>query len=185
MANVLATTIERFKGFWARTNVTQRVFLAGLAVAVVVAFLFMLVMLNQPNMKVLYSQLAPEDANRVVEILKAEKVKYALADNGATVMVPEAMVYDLRLRIAGEGAMVGQGVGFEIFDELKMGQTDFVQKINYQRALQGELARTIMEFPEIERARVHLVIPKKSLFIEEESKPSASIVLQVRDGKKL
>ncbi|GAB7079725.1 flagellar basal-body MS-ring/collar protein FliF [Megalodesulfovibrio paquesii] len=185
MANVLATTIERFKGFWGRTNLTQRVFLAGLAVAVVAAFIFMLAVLNQPNMKVLYSQLAPEDANRVVEILKADKVKYELADNGATVLVPEALVYDLRLKIAGEGAMVGQGVGFEIFDELKMGQTDFVQKINYQRALQGELSRTIMEFPEIEKARVHLVIPKKSLFIEEEAKPSASIVLQVRDGKKL
>ncbi|AGW12414.1 flagellar basal-body MS-ring/collar protein FliF [Megalodesulfovibrio gigas] len=185
MANMITTTIERFKGFWARTNVTQRVFLAGLTVAVVAAFMFMLVMLNQPNMKVLYTQLAPEDANRIVEILKAEKVKYSLVDNGATVMVPEALVYDLRLRIAGEGAMVGQGVGFEIFDELKMGQTDFVQKINYQRALQGELARTIMEFPEIEKARVHLVIPKKSLFIEEEARPSASIVLQVRDGKKL
>ena len=74
MVNMITTTIERFKGFWARTNVTQRVFLAGLTVAVVAAFLLMLVMLNQPNLKVLYSQLAPEDATRIVEILKAEKV---------------------------------------------------------------------------------------------------------------
>ena len=100
MTNVLTTTIDRFKGFWGRTNLTQRVFLAGLAVAVVAAFAIMLAVMNQPSMKVLYSQLAPEDASRIVEILKADKVKYELSDNGATISVPESMVYDLRLRIA-------------------------------------------------------------------------------------
>ncbi len=185
MAGTIQNTLDRAKGFWGRTNITQRIFLAGLAVAVIAAFVFMLFIMNQPNMRVLYSKLAPADANRIVEILQADKVPYTLVDNGATIMVPEAQVYDLRLRVAGEGAMVGQGIGFEIFDELKMGQTDFVQKINYQRALQGELSRTISEFPEIDKARVHLVIPKKSLFLEDNAKPSASIVLQMRDGKKL
>ena len=80
---------------------------------------------------------------------------------------------------------MGQGMGFEIFDEIKVGQTDFVQKINYQRALQGELARTIADFPAVERARVHLVIPNRSLFIEEQHDPSASVVIKLADGKKL
>ena len=81
--------------------------------------------------------------------------------------------------------MHGQGVGFELFDQLKVGQTDFVQRINYTRALQGELARTITEFPQIEKARVHLVLPQKSLFIEEQQKASASVVLTLKRGQKL
>ena len=76
-------------------------------------------------------------------------------------------------------------MGFEIFDDIKIGQTDFVQRINYQRALQGELARTISEFPQVERARVHLVIPQKSLFMEEQIPPSASVVLKLKEGQKL
>ena len=118
-------------------------------------------------------------------MLQAQKIAYKLDDNGTTVLVPADQVYDIRLKIAGEGAVHGQGLGFEIFDEVKIGQTDFVQRINYQRALQGELARTIMEFPEVERARVHLSIPAKSLFIEEEMPASASVILQLREGYKL
>lgn len=177
--------LGRLKGFWDKTNVTQRVFIGGLSVAVIVAFFLMLFWINRPNMAVLYSNLFPEDAAKIVETLKSEKISYELANNGATILVPEERVYDLRLMVAGQGSMVGQGVGFEIFDEVKVGQTDFVQKINYQRALQGELARTIAEFPEVERARVHLVIPSRSLFIEEQRDPSASVVLKLVKGQKV
>ncbi len=176
---------ERMKSFWDKTNVTQRVFIGGLAVSVIIAFFVMLFWLNRPNYVVMYSNLFPEDASRIVETLKKEKTDYKLTNNGATILVPEESVYDLRLKVAGEGSLVGQGVGFEIFDELKVGQTDFVQKINYQRALQGELARTISEFPQVESARVHLVIPNRSLFIEEQSEPSASVVLHMVKGKKM
>jgi flagellar M-ring protein FliF len=134
---------------------------------------------------VLYSKLTPEDANRVVTVLQAQKVRYRLDNGGSTIMVPADRVYDMRLMVAGEGSVVGQGVGFEIFDQIKVGQTDFVQKINYQRALQGELSRTIAEFPAVESARVHLVIPHRSLFIEEQMQPSASVVLKLQDGKKM
>lgn len=175
----------KLRTLWSRTNVTQRVFIGGLAATVIIFFLVMVFWLNRPDYEVLYSNLYPEDASKIVEILKAEKVPYKLANNGATILVPGQAVYDLRLRIAGEGALVGQGVGFEIFDAIKVGQTDFVQKINYQRALQGELARTITDFPAVERARVHLVIPNRSLFIEEQHSPSASVVLKLADGKSL
>lgn len=185
MAPALTSTVDRFKGFWSQTSLTQRMIVAGLAVVALAIFIFLMVWLNRPNMAVLYSQLGPEDASRIVNVLQGDKIPYELAANGATILVPETQVYDLRLKIAGEGAMIGQGIGFEIFDEIQMGQTDFVQKINYQRALQGELSRTIAEFPQIDKARVHLVIPKKSLFIQEEAKPSASIVLQMKDGRKL
>jgi len=178
-------SFEKLIQYWANRSMAQRMLLAGLAGSMVIAFLVMIYFLNQPDMRVLYSNMAPEDASRVVGLLKASKTPYELRDNGTTVLVPADAVYEQRLRVAGEGVMHGQGVGFELFDQLKVGQTDFVQRINYTRALQGELARTITEFPQIEKARVHLVLPQKSLFIEEQQKASASVVLTLKRGQKL
>jgi flagellar M-ring protein FliF len=136
--------------------------------------------MNRPDYQVLYSNLGPEDAGHIVKALQGDKVPYQITDNGTTILVPKAVVYDQRIKIAGEGGLVGQGIGFEIFDKVKVGQTDFVQKVNYTRALQGELARTISEFPSVENARVHLVIPHRSLFVEERQSPSASVVLKLK-----
>ncbi len=185
MSPLLKDSTLKLRSFWENTNLTQRVFIGGLAATVVIGFFLMVFWMNRPSYGVLYTNLQSEDAARIVEQLKKNKVEYQLQSNGTTILVPEDKVYDLRLELAGEGAIMGNGVGFEIFDEMKVGQTDFVQKINYQRALQGELSRTITEFPVVERARVHLVIPSKSLFIEEQAKPSASVVLKLVDGKKL
>lgn len=185
MAPAYTDILDKAKNFWGRTNISQRILIGTLSAAVIVTFFLLIFWLNQPDMKVLYSRLFPEDAATVVGLLQKEKVDYKLEDNGATILVPADKVYDLRLKIAGEGNLHGQGLGFEIFDEVKVGQTDFVQRINYQRALQGELARTITEFPQVERARVHLVIPHKSLFIEEQAPPSASVVIKLKQGDKL
>lgn len=171
--------------FWTDRTMSQRVLIAGLTASVILAFVLMIYWMNRPDYKVLMTNLYPEDANRVVSLLQAEKVSYELQENGKTVLVPADRVYDLRLKVAGEGGLHGQGIGFEIFDEVQIGQTDFVQHINYQRALQGELARTITEFPMIQKTRVHLVLPQKSLFIEEQMPPSASIILQLKDDGKL
>ena len=171
--------------FWNKLTLAQKVLYAGTAVSIIVVLLIILIMANQKEYKVLYSNLYPEDAAQVVEILKKQKVDYKLADGGKAILVPAEKVYSLRLTIASEDVLHGQGVGFEIFDQNKIGQTDFVQRINYQRALQGELARTIMEFPEIESARVHLVLPQKSLFIEEQKTPSASVVVKLKRRRSL
>ncbi|WP_035067916.1 flagellar basal-body MS-ring/collar protein FliF [Nitratidesulfovibrio termitidis] len=184
MAPALADVIQKAKGFWERISISQRIFIAGLAVAVVAVFFGLVFWINRPDYRVLYSNLTPEDASRVVKMLQADKVAYKLESGGSSITVPADKVYDLRLKVAGEGNLVGQGIGFEIFDQVKVGQTDFVQKINYQRALQGELSRTISEFPNVESARVHLVIPHRSLFIEEQQKPSVSVVLKLRDTSK-
>ncbi len=181
----LDQTFAKARNLWVKTNMTQRIFIVGMTVVVVGAFLAMILWLNRPDYKVLYSKLQSEDVVRITGMLDANKEKYKLENEGTTILVPEERVYDLRIKVAEEGAIVGQGVGFEIFDEVKVGQTEFVQKINFQRALQGELARTINEFPAIEKTRVHLVLPKKSLFIEEQQLPSASVVLKLADGKKL
>jgi flagellar M-ring protein FliF len=185
MPPALTQLLEKIGALWKDRTLSQRILIGGLAASVITTFLVMVYFLNQTDYKVLYSKLSSEDASRIVEMLKAAKTPYQLTDNGGTILVPADVVYEQRLNVAGEGAMHGQGVGFEIFDELKVGQTDFAQRINYQRALQGELARTISEFPQIESARVHLVLPHKSLFIEEQKKSSASVVLNLKKGEKL
>ncbi|HCR11827.1 flagellar basal-body MS-ring/collar protein FliF [Solidesulfovibrio sp.] len=185
MPPFLKQNFEKLIQYWSNRSNAQRVMLAGLALSTAAAFLVMIYFLNQPEMRVLYTNLAPEDAARVVELLKASKTPYELRDGGKTVLVPAEAVYEQRLKVAGEGVMHGQGVGFELFDQLKVGQTDFVQRINYTRALQGELSRTISEFPQVDKARVHLVLPQKSLFIEEQKQASASVVLTLKRGQKL
>jgi flagellar M-ring protein FliF len=177
--------VQKVQGFWQKSTTPQRILIAGLSVFVVCVFIFLIWWLNQPNYGVLYSNLYPEDAATAVKALDKAKVDYQLKNNGTTILVPQDQVYNLRLKIAGQGKMHGQGVGFELFDEVKVGQTDFVQRINYQRALQGELARTISQFPQVERARVHLVLPEESLFIEETNPASASVMLKLKEGEKL
>lgn len=180
MPEFLARIINTLKEIWAGMSIVQRALAAGGAVALLATVIGLSLWLNKPEYRVLYSNLGPEDASVVIKALQTDKVQYRLADGGATIMVPHEVVYDQRIKIAGEGALVGQGIGFEIFDKVKVGQTDFVQKINYTRALQGELARTISEFPSVESARVHLVIPRRSLFVEERLSPSASVVLKLK-----
>ena len=176
---------SKIQGFWSGRTMSQRILIAGLALSVSLAFGMMIFWMNRPDYKVLMTNLYPQDASQVVAMLQAGKETYKLTDGGKTVMVPADRVYELRLKVAGEGNLHGQGIGFEIFDEVQIGQTDFVQHINYQRALQGELARTITEFPQVVKTRVHLVMPQKSLFIEDQMPPSASIVLQLKDDGKL
>ena len=140
---------------------------------------------QQPDMQVLFTNLNPEDASGIVDKLKETKVPYETTGGGTTVLVPSAQVHELRLQLATQGLPHGGGVGFEIFDRSSIGMSDFVQKLNYRRALQGELARTIAQMPEIERARVHLATPERRLFSNDENRARASIVVSLRNGQAL
>ena len=180
MPAFLMQLVNSIKAVWAKMSVMQRVAVMGGLVLIGSAAIGLSIWASRPDYKVLYSNLSAEDASVVIKSLQADKVMYQLTDNGKTILVPKEVVYDERIKIAGEGGLVGQGIGFEIFDKVKVGQTDFVQKINYTRALQGELSRTISEFPSVESARVHLVIPHRSLFVEERQSPSASVVLKLK-----
>ncbi len=179
MPSFFTTQFDALRSLWDSFGRTQRVLFTTLVAVGIVGILGLAFWINRPDYRILYSNLGAEDTNRVVKILQTDNVPYQLAENGTTILVPVDQLYDLRIKIAGEGNLVGQGIGFEIFDEVKVGQTDFVQRINYQRALQGELARTISEFPHVESARVHLSVPERSLFIEEQQLPSASVVLKL------
>jgi flagellar M-ring protein FliF len=137
---------------------------------------------SQPDYQVLFSNLAPDDAAEMVQKLKEKRIPHQLSQSGTALSVPREQVYDLRLALAAEGLPKGGGVGFEVFDRTHLGITDFVQKLNYQRALQGELSRTIKQIREVDQVRVHIVTPKESLFIDEQKKPTASVFIRPRSG---
>jgi flagellar M-ring protein FliF len=140
---------------------------------------------NRADYQVLFSNLSQEDGGEILAKLKEKKIQYQLINNGTTILVPRDQVYDTRISLAAEGLPKGGGVGFEVFDRTNLGTTDFVQKLNYQRALQGELSRTIKQIKEVEQARVHIVTPKESLFVEEQKKPTASVFIKTRSGMTL
>ncbi len=140
---------------------------------------------TRPEYQVLFSNLSPEDAGEIANKLKEKKILYQVTNSGTAVLIPREQVYDTRLSLASEGLPKGGGVGFEVFDRTNLGTTDFVQKLNYQRALSGELARTIKQLKEIDQARVHIVTPKDSLFVEEQRKPTASVLVKTRSGMTL
>ncbi|MDH3360004.1 MAG: flagellar basal-body MS-ring/collar protein FliF [Desulfobulbaceae bacterium] len=163
--------------------------IAGVVLAVLVGGLLTFTLSGNDkssgNYQVLYSGLTQEDASEVVTRLKDQRVPYQISGNGSVISVPPEQVYEVRLNLAGEGLPRGGGVGFEIFDTTSLGTTDFVQRLNYQRALQGELARTIRNFDQVDEARVHLATPKESVFIEDEKDPTASVSVRLHRGKKL
>ncbi len=135
--------------------------------------------------RALYAGMNEKDSASIVEMLQKEHIPYKLEGSG-TVLVPADQVYSIRLKLAGQDMMPGNGSGFEIFDKSnEFGISDFTQKINLQRALQGELARTIEVLPQVTAARVHLVLPKESAFAERDRKATASVMLQLMGSQRL
>lgn len=163
----------------------KRMLVGGVVVASLLAFTALIMLANRTDYRPLFTNLSSEDAGEIVKKLKDAKTPYQISPDGKGVMVPSDKVHELRLSLASEGLPQGGGVGFEIFDRKNFGMTEFVQKLNYQRALQGELARTISQISGVEQARVHLVIPEKTLFKESEKPPTASIVLRMKGTKAL
>ncbi len=142
----------------------------------------MVVLMNQKEYKVLFSNLSSDDAGKIIARLQEKSIAYKLSSAGDSILVPAEKVSELRLDMASSGLPQGGVIGFEIFDKKNYGVTDFVQQLNYQRGLQGELARTINNLDRVQSSRVHIVIPKKSLFVEKEAKPTASVFLKLKGG---
>ena len=137
------------------------------------------------DMRVLYSQLDPQDAGAVISRLKEMKIPYRLEGDGRTIAIPAPSIPEVRMQLASEGLPQGGGIGFEVFDNTRLGISEFAQNVNFQRALQGELARTIARIAEVESCRVHLVMPEKSLFVGEERPASASVAVKLKPGRRL
>ncbi len=159
----------------------------GLAVtlAAAIAVLVGLVLWSRaPEYRVLFSNLEEKDGGAVVAALQQMNVPYK-TEAGGTILVPSDQVYDLRFRLASQGLPRGGNVGFELLDNAKLGMTQFQQQVAYQRGLEGELARTIQSLAPVESARVHLAIPKPSVFVREQQKPSASVLVSLYAGRSL
>jgi flagellar M-ring protein FliF len=177
--------LNQIKEFWKGLSNTRKIILVGSVLASLVVFLVLISWVREPEYAVLFSNLEPGDASKIIEKLKERKIEYKLRDDGRTILVPKQNVYELRLQLAGEGLPNSSIVGYEIFDKGNIGVSDFVQKINYKRALEGELARTILQLDGVEAARVHIVIPEKALFKEDQKEPTASVILKLKQGAKL
>ena len=163
-------------------SLQRKVILAAALILTLVLIGSLVVLLNEPNYSTLYSNLSEEDASKVLDVLNAEKIQFKIDDNGRTIKVPKEKVYETRLSLAGKGIPSSGMIGYEIFDKNTMGMSEFMQKLNYKRALEGELARTISEQEGVEGVRVHIVLPQKSVFKDEEKQPTASVVLKLQNS---
>lgn len=137
---------------------------------------------REAGFRPLFTELAPEDAGPIVQKLKEEGAAYRISENGATVSVPEDRVAELRLEMAGAGLPKSGRLGFEIFDKTNFGITEFTEHVNYRRALEGELERSVMSVAEIEQARVHISLPQESVFLEARQPAKASVLIKIRRG---
>ncbi|MBW1783278.1 MAG: flagellar M-ring protein FliF [Deltaproteobacteria bacterium] len=151
----------------------------------IAGFILLMAWSGESDFQPLFSNLTPEDAGAILTRLKEKKIPYKVSANRDSILVPTDQLYEIRLELASQGLPLGSGVGFEIFDNAKLGMTEFVQNVNFQRALQGELSRTINRFDEVQGSRVHIVMGSKTLFAEDEEPATASVILKLRPGKML
>ena len=164
---------------------SKRLAILVVAVVTLISIVAFVIFVNQKEYRTLFSNLSTEDAGEIVTVLQEKKIPYKVSSAGDSILIPAEYVSELWLSLAASGLPKGGGVGFEIFDNKNFGVTDFVQQLNYQRALQGELSRTINGLDEIQHSRVHIVIPQKSLFVEKQAKPTASVIIKIKTGRKL
>lgn len=178
--------LDYFRSFYRYSqtlSLPQKISYGGGFIVLVGALVFLAYVTNRTDYSTLYSGLSQGEMGEVAQALKAKKVPYRIKEN--SIEVAREQLYESRLSLAAEGIPKGAGAGFEIFDQQKLGSTEFVQKINYQRALQGELARTINGMSEVQESRVHLVLPEESLFKEDHKPPSAAVVVKLRPGARI
>ena len=138
-----------------------------------------------PDYRVLYSNLSDRDGGAIIESLQQMNIPYKFAEGGGALLVASNQVHEARLKLASQGLPKGGNVGFELMENQKFGITQFAEQVNYQRALEGELARSVESIGAVAAARVHLAIPKPSVFVKEQQKPSASVVLSMQSGRLL
>ncbi|MGI5817264.1 MAG: flagellar basal-body MS-ring/collar protein FliF [Armatimonadota bacterium] len=175
--------LEQLRETWEALERRQQISLIALAALLLGGLVAVGVWAAQPSWAVLYSELSPQDAQTVVERLREAGVRHQLADRGTTVQVPRERLYELRIELAGEGLPGGSNVGFELFDRSSFSTSDLQNNVNLQRALQGELERSICTLEEIKSARVHVALPEERLFREQQEPPSASVVVGLAGAK--
>ena len=179
-----ANPVERLRQAFNRLGEQQKmIFLVGVA-ALIAVVVGSILWSRQPDWKVLFSNLNEKDGGAIVAILETQNTPHRYSDGGS-LMVPAERVHEVRLKLASQGLPRGGMVGFELMENQKFGTSQFAEQVNYQRGLEGELARTIQSIGAVQAARVHLAIPKPSVFVREEQKPTASVMLNLYPGRTL
>ncbi|QNS01816.1 MAG: flagellar M-ring protein FliF [Buchnera aphidicola (Pentalonia nigronervosa)] len=175
---------KRLNNFLSRFSKNSRILII-LLISVFVIAISCSIWAKSPEYEVLYSNLSNENRNAVTSQLKKMKISYKFTDDLNQILVPKNQVYEIRTHISENHVFQNDDIGFELLDKERFGISQFNEQINYQRALEGELARTIQRINIIQNAKIHIALPKTSLFLKEQKKPSASVILNVRSGKML
>ena len=169
----------------ARSQNGRRIMMMLGAAAVIAAMIGLVLWGQRPEYKVLFSNFSDRDGGAIVTSLQAANVPYQFAEGGNTILVPADKVHEMRLKLAAEGLPRGGNVGFELMENQKLGISQFLEQVNFQRALEGELARSVQTIGAVQAARIHLAIPKSSVFVRDQQKPTASVVLTLYPGRSL
>lgn len=164
----------------------RNMMMMGVGAALLVALVTAAVMWGRtPDYKVLYSNLSDKDGGAIIAQLTQMNIQYKHADGGGAILVPSDQVHEARLKLASQGLPKGGTVGFELLENQRFGATQFQEQVNFQRGLEGELAKSIQSLSSVQSARVHLALPKQSAFLREQQKPSASVILNLYPGRTL
>lgn len=175
-------SLAQFANFIKSLPLAKKITVAVVILLLMAAFAVMFTLANQVDYRVLFNNLSAQDAGAIIEKLKEKNIPYKIEGGGSTILVPAEQVYELRLKMVGDGLPRDGQIGFEIFDKTDYKTTQFVQSLNYQRALQGELARTINCFKEVKSSRIFIVLPKETLFVEDAKPASASVLLDLKSN---
>ena len=166
-------------------SLTQKLIIVSIPLAVLTVLSLILLYTSKPNYVVLYGGLTQEDLNAVLSELDKENIPYRISPDGSTVFVPEEKARDIRLKLAAKGIPSKGIVGYEVFDKERFGVSEFQNQVNLKRAVEGELARTIMRIDGVEYAKVNIGMPEKSIFLREEDEPTASVLVKLKPGYEL
>jgi len=189
MSEFFKQLLSQLTAIWQKLSIQQKIITIAL-----ISFTFLglagLVMFTQKSTthsgyRVLYSDLDVQEAGQVTQFLEEGNYNFKLDADGKTIRVKSKDVYEVRMALASQGIPKSTGIGYELFDKSNLGMTDFVQKLNAKRALEGELQRTIEGLEEVASARVHVVLPERTIFLEEREDPKASVVLKLKSGGEL
>ncbi len=182
------TLIAQITAIYTKLSKRQKIIIAASTLAVIGFLVFLVLYTNdaksRDGYRVLFERISPADTALIIDQLEKDNVPYRIVNEG-TIEVPKEYLYKERIAIAAQGIPKSSKIGFELFDKTDFGETDFAQKIKYLRALEGELSRTVMGLNPIEDAQVHIALPKESVFVEEKTSPTASVVVKLREGMKL
>jgi flagellar M-ring protein FliF len=185
MKSALAGTLERARSTFSTISLGQKVVIGLLVVGLLLGGFFFYRWITTPTQAPLFSNLASTDASAIVDELNAEGVAYDLTDGGQTIMVAKDQVYNLRLTMSGKGLPAGQDTGYALLDKQGITTSEFQQQVTYQRALEGELSKTLEALAGVQSAVVHVALPKDEVFVTDQAKPTASVLLALAPGTQL